>query len=108
MRRDLAVGALGLILLAIGQGMGLFVAPAEAMMGGAGRIPYVPVPTAWVCLVMYTIAFVAAIVALIKGTKGADAWVEASVEVGLLLNVLLLIQGRMWERPPWGVGGAGG
>ena len=103
MRRELAVGALGLILLAIGQGMGLFVAPAEAMMGEVGRILYVHVPTAWVCLVMYTIAFGAAIAALIKGTKGADAWVEASVEVGLLLNVLLLIQGSIWARPTWGI-----
>jgi heme exporter protein C len=103
MRRDLAVGALGLILLAIGQGIGLFVAPAERMMGDVGRILYVHVPTAWVCLVMYTVAFGAAIVALIKGTKGADAWVEASVEVGLLLNVLLLIQGSIWARPTWGV-----
>jgi heme exporter protein C len=103
MRRDLAVGALGLILLAIGQGMGLFLAPAERMMGDVGRILYVHVPTAWVCLVMYTIAFVSAIVALIKGTKSADAWVEASVEVGLLLNVLLLIQGSIWARPTWGI-----
>ena len=103
MRRDLAVGALGLILLAIGHGMGLFVAPAEAMMGDVGRILYVHVPTAWVCLVMYTVAFGAAIAALLKGTKGADAWVEASVEVGLLLNVLLLIQGSIWARPTWGI-----
>ena len=103
MRRDLAVGAFGLILLAIGHGMGLFVAPAEAMMGDVGRILYVHVPTARVCLVMYTVAFGAAIVALIKGTKGADAWIEASVEVGLLLNVMLLIQGSIWARPTWGI-----
>ena len=103
MRRDFAVGALGLVLLLIGHGMGLFVAPPERMMGEVGRILYVHVPTAWVCLVMYTVAFVAAVVALLKGTKGADAWVEASVEVGLLLNVLLLIQGSIWARPTWGV-----
>jgi heme exporter protein C len=103
MRRDLVVGLLGLVLVVIGQGMGLFVAPAEAMMGDVGRILYVHVPTAWVCLVMYTVAFGAAVTALIKGTKGADAWVEASVEVGLLLNVLLLIQGSIWARPTWGV-----
>ncbi len=95
MRKDLAVGGLGLALLVVGHAMGLFVAPAEAMMGDVGRILYVHVPTAWVCLVMYTIAFGAAIAALWTGRKGPDAWVEASVEVGLLLNVLLLIQGSI-------------
>lgn len=103
MRMELALGALGVALIAVGHFMGLFVAPPEAMMGDVGRILYVHVPTAWVALVVYLVAFVAAIGALWSGGRRWDALIEAAVEVGLLLNALLLVQGSIWARPTWGV-----
>lgn len=103
MRVELALGALGVALIAVGHGIGLFVAPPEAMMGDVGRILYVHVPTAWVALVVYLVAFVAAIGALWSGGRRWDALIEAAVEVGLLLNALLLVQGSIWARPTWGV-----
>ena len=60
-------------------------------------------PTAWVGLLTYLVAFIAAIGALATGRAAWDAMVEASVEVGLLLNVLLLVQGSLWAKPTWGV-----
>lgn len=97
------VGALGLAMLVGAHYAGLFVAPPEAMMGDVGRILYAHVPTAWVGLLTYLVAFIAGIGALLTGKAGWDAMVEASVEVGLLLNVLLLIQGSLWAKPTWGV-----
>ncbi len=102
-RWETYVLALGLGLVATGHAWGLFFAPAEAMMGEVGRILYVHVPTAWVCMVVYTIAFVAAVIALWNGKAGADATLQASAEVGMVLNGLLLIQGSLWARPTWGV-----
>ncbi len=99
----LAVGGFGVVLLTIGHGMGLFWAPPEAMMGDVGRILYVHVPTAWVALVTYLIAFIAAIHTLWTSSREWDATVEASVEVGVVLNVLLLAQGSIWAKPTWGV-----
>lgn len=99
----LAVGGLGVALLTLGHGLGLFWAPPEAMMGDVGRILYAHVPTAWVGLVTYLIAFIAAIGALWAGTHGWDATTEAAVEVGVVLNVLLLTQGAIWAKPTWGV-----
>jgi heme exporter protein C len=96
-------GAVGLILLIIGHGMGLFVAPPEAMMGDVGRILYAHVPTAWVALVAYLCAFIAAIGALWSGRRTWDASVVGFVEVGVLLTALLLFQGSTWARPTWGV-----
>jgi len=94
---------LGWVLVAIGHGIGLFVAPPEAMMGDVGRILYVHVPTAWVALSTFLAAFICAIGSLAGSRWGWDAATVATVEVGLLLNGLLLVQGSLWARPTWGV-----
>ena len=67
------VGGLGLLLLLIGSYIGLFVAPAERHMGDVARIMYVYVPSAWVAIVCYTIAFVLAIMSLAKEKPVTDA-----------------------------------
>ena len=103
MRWELPLTALGLLLLVVGHGIGLFVAPPEAMMGDVGRILYAHVPTAWVALVAYLAAFVAAVGSLWSGRFTWDAAVAATVEVGVVLNGLLLAQGSIWARPTWGV-----
>ena len=97
------LGILGLIVLTIGHYMGLFVAPAEAMMQNVGRILYAHVPTAWVSLVCFLVAFVSASGALWSGGRGWDATTVASIEVGVVLTALLLFQGSVWGRPTWGV-----
>lgn len=102
-RWEIWVGALGVAMLIWSHYTGLFVAPPEAMMGDVGRILYAHVPTAWVGLLTYLVAFIAAIGALATGKVAWDAMVEATVEVGLLLNVLLLVQGSLWAKPTWGV-----
>jgi len=94
---------MGVSLLCIGHGLGLFVAPPEAMMGDVGRILYVHVPTAWVALVVYLISFGAAVGSLWFGRLTWDATVRASVEVGVVLTALLVFQGSVWARPTWGV-----
>ena len=102
-RWETYLGAVGFLMLLGAHYVGLFVAPPEAMMGDVGRILYAHVPTAWVGLLTYLVAFIAAIGAMLTGKAKWDALVEASVEVGLLLNVLLLIQGSLWAKPTWGV-----
>ena len=103
MRWDLIWGGLGVALIVVGHYMGLFVAPKEAMMGEVGRILYVHVPTAWVALLTYLIAFVLAIGSLWTGKQGWDAYLEATIEVGVVLNVLLTMQGSIWAKPTWGI-----
>ena len=93
--------ALGVVLVAVGHTWGLAFAPAEAMMGDVGRILYVHVPTAWVALLIFTGTFVSAIGALWTGRSGWDAGIEATAEVGVVYNALLLVQGSVWARPTW-------
>lgn len=97
------VGGLGLLLLLIGSYIGLFVAPAERHMGDVARIMYVHVPTAWVAMVCYTMAFVLAIMSLAKEKPESDARMVGAIEIGVVLNALLLLQGMIWGRPTWGV-----
>ena len=98
-----AVGLIGLILLLVGSWIGLFVAPAERFMGDVQRIMYVHVPTAWISMLGYTFAFGFAIASLWSSKPKWDSVLVATIEVSLVLNALLLIQGSIWARKTWGV-----
>jgi heme exporter protein C len=101
--REHGLGILALLLLLAGSANGLFVAPPERHMGEVQRIMYVHVPTAWACLLCFTFAFGAAIASLWGGRARWDAMLTGSVEVGLLLNALMLVQGMIWGHATWGV-----
>ena len=92
-----------LAMLAVGTYIGLFVAPAERHMGDVQRIMYIHVPTAWASLAILTFAFVTAIGSLWSGKRSWDAVTVGAIEVGVLLTVLLMVQGSIWARATWGV-----
>ncbi|HSP14896.1 MAG TPA: cytochrome c biogenesis protein CcsA [Thermoanaerobaculia bacterium] len=93
----------GIVLLLLGSYWGLFIAPPETYMGQVQRIMYVHVPTAWNALLAITFAFACAIMFLFKNDYRWDAYLEASIEVGVLLGFLLCCQGAIWAKPTWGV-----
>lgn len=97
------VGIAGIVLLLAGTYVGLFVAPQERHMGDVQRIMYVHVPSAWASMVCFTLAFGFAIASLWTGRSRWDALMTGAVEVGVVLNALLLIQGSIWGRATWGV-----
>jgi heme exporter protein C len=94
---------LGTLLLLNGSYIGLFLAPAETYMGDVQRIMYVHVPTAWNWMLAVLFAFIAAIAFLFTNNLRWDTRLEAGLEVGTLLAVLLCIQGAIWAKPTWGV-----
>lgn len=96
-------GAIGLVLLAVGGWLGLVWAPPDAHMGDVARILYVHVPAAWMAMVAFTVSFVAAVAYLFTSRPSWDATIEASIEVGVVLNALLLVLGSLFARPTWGV-----
>ena len=98
-----AFGLVGLGLLSWGSYLGLWVAPPDRYMGDVQRIMYVHVPTAWLALVVFTLAFVYALLFLIRRTWRWDALHEATLEIGVLYTSLLCIQGALWGKPTWGV-----
>lgn len=94
---------LAIVLITAGHGIGLFLAPEEGMMRDVGRILYVHVPTAWVAMLTYLVAFVFAICSMWTGKFIYDGRLHATIEVGVILNILLTIQGSIWAKPTWGV-----
>ena len=94
---------LGPVLLLAGAFMGLFVAPPERHMGEVQCIMYVHVPAAKIAMQFYLLAFVLAITSLWTRKPKWDDRMVAAVEVGVVLNALLLIQGSIWGRATWGV-----
>lgn len=95
--------ALGVVLLLVGSYWGLAIAPPETYMGEVQRIMYVHVPTAWVGMLFLTFAFACALLFLFRGGWRWDSRMEAAVEAGVVLGVLLCIQGSIWAKPTWGV-----
>ena len=94
---------LGPPLLLAGAYIGLFVAPPERHMGDVQRIMYVHVPAAKIAMLFYLLAFILAIGSLWTGRNRWDDRMVAAIEVGVVLNALLLIQGSIWGRATWGV-----
>lgn len=102
-RWEHAVGVLGVLVFIGAQWLGLVWAPPEKMMGDVGRIFYVHVPVAMYSMLVFCVGAVGAVGYLLSGKKGYDWLVEATVETGIMLNVLLLMLGSLWAKPTWGV-----
>jgi heme exporter protein C len=90
------------ILIAIGLGWGLAIAPADAVQSDAFRIIYVHVPSAWLSLMAYSTMAVAAAIGLIWRIKVAHAVAAAVAPAGAVFTVLALLTGMLWGEPMWG------
>jgi heme exporter protein C len=102
-RFPLALFGVGVLLLVAGSYYGLAISPAEEHMGDVQRIMYVHVPTAWSAMLTLTFAFVFAVGYLITGRWRWDHWLEAAIEMSVVLCFLLSVQGAIWAKPTWGV-----
>lgn len=102
---QVAIGLLGsgAALLLVGTYFGLVLAPPDHYMGDVQRIMYVHVPTAWNGLLAFTLALVAAVMFLLRPSWKWDSVLEASLEVGVVLALMLCVQGATWAKPTWGV-----
>ena len=98
-----ALVAFGIVLLLAGSFWGLFKAPGEMFMGDVQRIMYVHVPTAWNAMLALTFSFICAVAFLFTNSWKWDNRLEAGMEMGVVLSILLCMQGAIWAKPTWGV-----
>ncbi|MEE2775856.1 MAG: cytochrome c biogenesis protein CcsA [Acidobacteriota bacterium] len=96
-------GWLGLALILVGSYVGLAIAPPDRHMGDVVRLLYIHVPTAWNSLLFFTIAGGFAVGSLWTGQEKWDDLTVGTVETGVVLTGLLLVQGMIWGRPTWGI-----
>jgi len=101
-RTSKALVAPGVALLFVGSFWGLVKAPGEVFMGDVQRIMYVHVPTAWNAMLTLTFAF-CALFSLLTNAWKWDNRLEAAMEMGVVLSLLLCMQGAIWAKPTWGV-----
>ncbi|MES2886355.1 MAG: heme ABC transporter permease CcmC [Pseudomonadota bacterium] len=91
-----------LLLIVVGCGAGLFLAPKDYQQGDAFRMIYVHVPTAAISLSIYALMAVAGAVALIWRMKLAEAAVVSAAPIGASFTVVALLTGMLWGKPMWG------
>ena len=72
-------------------------------MGEVQRIMYVHVPTAWNAMLVLTFAFAGRWASSSRTAGTWDHVLEAALEVGIVLSILLCVQGSIWAKPTWGV-----
>ena len=102
-KAPLVLVAFGVALLCAGSFWGLAKAPSEVYMGDVQRIMYVHVPTAWNAMLTLVFAFGCALMFLFTNSWEWDNRLEASMEMGVVLSMLLCTQGAIWAKPTWGV-----
>jgi heme exporter protein C len=101
-RRGLAItvvallGVLAVYLLAQGY------TPIEARQGLAQKIFYVHAPSAWACLLAFSLTGVTGGLYLWLRDPRLDLFGESSAEVGLIFGVIVLTTGPIWGKPIWG------
>ncbi|HLF25619.1 MAG TPA: cytochrome c biogenesis protein CcsA [Anaerolineae bacterium] len=77
-------------------------APTERVMGDVQRIFYFHVGIAWVAGLALFVAFVASILYLARGEQRRyDILAVASVEIGVVFGIMVVLSGMLWARPVW-------
>ena len=94
--------AVGLLLVVGALGWGLFVAPADRLMGDTVRILYVHVPAAWLGMGGWTVIAVASLTQLVWRHPLAGIAARAAAVPGAVFTAVCLLTGSIWGRPTWG------
>ena len=92
----------GGVLIALGVGAGLFLAPPDYLQGESVRILYVHVPAAWLGMAGWAGIAVASLMQLVWRHPLAAVAARAVAVPGALFTALCLVTGSLWGRPTWG------
>ncbi len=97
------LGAVTIVLVALGLTYSLVISPADANQSNAARLLYIHVPSAIVAYIAFGMTAFASIMVLIKKSEFWDIVAGASAEIGIIFTALCLATGMLWGRPIWGV-----
>jgi heme exporter protein C len=96
-------GAFAIVLLMVGQVLGITMSAPDRDMGDLEKIFYVHVPVAWTMSVTFAVVMYFSLLYLWKRDERDDLAAAAAAEVGTVLNGLTLALGMLWGKPTWGV-----
>lgn len=89
-------------LAIVALGVGLVIAPTDAVQGDVYRIIYVHVPSSWLAMFLYVVMVFWSVVYLVLKTKLSAWFTQAIAPTGALLCLLSLVSGAIWGKPTWG------
>ena len=90
------------LVLAVGQYMTWFTAPADYQQGETVRIMFIHVPSAWFSLSCWIVMSMAALGTLVWRHPLADVAQKAAAPIGAAFTAVCLVTGALWGRPMWG------
>lgn len=102
-RRLRLLAAAAVVMAGIALGLGLVVAPPDALQGQPQRLMYVHVPAAWTAFASFTVVLVASVAYLRQRRPVWDAAAQAAAELGTGMTALAIALGSIWGRSVWGV-----
>ncbi len=91
-----------ILLMAVGLGWGLLLAPPDWQQGDAVRIMYVHVPAAWLASAGYLSLAICSLFSLVWRHPLADLAAMEIGPVGAGVTALCLATGSLWGKPMWG------
>ena len=93
---------LGIALVLVGWGMGLFFAPIDAVQGHSYRIIYLHVPMAIYSQLIYWFMAIWSFCFLVWKIKIGPYMTISAAYVGCMVTFLALFSGSVWGIPTWG------
>lgn len=90
------------VLLAAATLVVFLYAPIEAYMGAVQKVFYFHLAAAWVGMLGFAVAVIAAIAYLVTSHRKWDVAGLAAVEVSLVFFSIAIIAGSIWARRTWG------
>ncbi len=97
------LGALALIMIALGLYWALVQAPRDALQGDVQRIMYLHLPSILTAYLSFFLVFIGSCLYLWKREKRDDNLAHSAAELGVLFTALTIIEGSIWGKPTWGV-----
>ncbi len=97
----IAIDILAGVLLVVATLMVFFYAPVEAVMGPVQKVFYFHVSTAWLGMLGFGAAVVAAVAYLVTKKSDWDLVGLGAIEIGLVFLLICIITGSIWARPSW-------
>lgn len=102
-RRVGLLGAVALIVIALGLYWALLQAPRDALQGDVQRIMYLHLPSILTAYLSFFLVFIGSCLYLWKREKRDDNLAHSAAELGVLFTALTIIEGSIWGKPTWGV-----
>ncbi len=95
------IDVIAFVFVAVATAMVFLYAPIEAVMGPVQKVFYFHVANAWVGMLGFGVAGIAAVIYLITKKMDWDLISLGAIEIGLTFMFITIVTGSIWARPIW-------